>query len=257
MQHDIYAMLVEKDDVTWQTLLMDLIKTEQMNPWDINISHLTKRYIETLRQLKEANFYVSGKMILAAALLLKIKSNKLVDEDISNFDAILYPQEEALDFEELAAAPHPERLMDKPQLTIRTPMPRKRKVSIEDLMSALKKALEVNQRRILRHEDAKRVDVVIPEKKIDIGNLIKDVYQKITGFFSLNAAGRLTFSQLLPSQEREAKILTFIPLLHLVNEEEIDLHQEEHFGEIQILMHQKEMKAPQPEKVKVPEPETA
>ena len=52
MQHDIYAMLVEKDDVTWQTLLMDLIKTEQMNPWDINISHLTKRYIETLQQLK-------------------------------------------------------------------------------------------------------------------------------------------------------------------------------------------------------------
>lgn len=256
MQHDIYAMLVEKDEVTWQTLIMDLIRTEQMNPWDIDISLLTKKYIDALRLLKEANFYVSGKMILAAALLLKIKSNKLVDEDISNFDALLYPQEEAMDFEELAGAPEPERMRDKPQLTIRTPMPRKRKVNIEDLMSALKKALEVNQRRIIRHEEARRVDVAIPEKKVDIGLLIKDVYQKILGYFTLNTAGRLTFSQLIPSQGREDKILTFIPLLHLANEEKIDLHQEEHFGEIQILMKEKEMKAPQPERIKVPEPGT-
>jgi len=256
MQYDIYNLLVEKDEVTWQTILMDLIKNEQMNPWDINISLLTKRYIETLQHLKEANFYVSGKMILAAALLLKVKSEKLVDEDISNFDALLYPQEEALDFEELVNVPGPERNPEKPQLTIRTPMPRKRKVSIEDLMSALKKALEVNQRRIVRHEAAKHVDVVMPEKKIDIGDLIKEVYQKITGFFTLNALGKLTFTQLLPSQEREAKILTFIPLLHLANEEKIDLQQEEHFGEIRILLKQ-EMKAPQPERVKVPEPEAA
>lgn len=255
MQHDIYAMLVEKDDVTWQTLLMDLIKSEQMNPWDIDISLLAKKYIDALRQLKEANFYVSGKMILAAALLLKVKSDKLVDEDISNFDALLYPQEESPDFEELAEAPGPERLQEKPQLTIRTPMPRKRKVTIEDLMSALKKALEVNQRRIIRHESARRVDVVIPEKKIDIGNLINGMMQKITGFFTLNAAGRLTFTQLLPSQSREDKILTFLPLLHLANEEKIDLQQEEHFGEIQILMKEKEVKPPQPVKLGVPKPE--
>jgi len=104
-QDKIYDMLINKDEVTWQTLIMDLIKTEQMNPWDIDIGLLTKKYIDALRLLKEANFYVSGKMILAAALLLKVKSNRLVNEDITNFDALLYPREEEMDLGILDDAP--------------------------------------------------------------------------------------------------------------------------------------------------------
>ena len=252
MQDQIYEMLMNKDEVTWQTLIMDLIKSERMNPWDIDISLLSKRYIDVLRGLKEANFYVSGKMILAAALLLKIKSDKFVNEEISNFDALLYPQEEELDiFDE---APEPERGYEKPQLTIRTPMARKRKVSVDDLMGALKKALEVNQRRLIRREGAKRIDIAIPEKKIDIGVLIKDVYQRIAAFFEGKKEG-LTFNKLIPSQSKEDKILTFIPLLHLAHEERIDLEQEEHFGDISIYIKGQELKAPSLEKVSVPEPE--
>ena len=253
-QDKIYDMLINKDEVTWQTLIMDLIKTEQMNPWDIDLSLLTKRYIDALKLLKEANFYVSGKMILAAALLLKVKSNRLVNEDISNFDALLYPREEEMDLGILDDAPEPNRAFDKPQLTIRTPMARKRKVSVEDLMGALKKALEVNQRRLIRREEDARPNIVIPEKKVDINLLIKDVYSKIIGYFEINNSGNLTFTQLLPSTSKEDKILTFIPLLHLANEERIHIHQNEHFGEIHIGIKEKELKAPVPEGVKVPIP---
>lgn len=253
-QDRIYDLVINKEDVTWQTLIMDLIKTEQMNPWDIDISLLSKKYIDALRLLKEANFYVSGKMILAAALLLKVKSDRLVNEDISNFDALLYPKEEEFELD-FMDAPEPLRNIEKPMLTIRTPLARKRKVSVEDLMGALKKALEVNQRRLIRREDEKRVDIKIPEKKVDIGALIKDVYTRIIGYFEVNKDGKLTFNQLLMSQNKEDKILTFLPLLHLDNEERINLRQDEHFGEIYI-EKQKEFKAPKPENVKIPEPET-
>ena len=230
---------MNKDEITWQTVIMDLIKSEQMNPWDIDITLLSRRYVEAIKKLQEANFYVSGKMILAAALLLKIKSDKLVNEDISNFDALLYPSEET-DFEILGGAPGPDRRnYDKPQLTIRTPMARKRKVSVEDLMGALKKALEVNQRRLIRREGYQKVDIAIPERKIDISALIKDMYTKIAGFFTVNKQGKLTFTQLLPGERREDKILTFIPLLHLANEEKINLEQVEHFGEIDITLMEK------------------
>jgi len=226
---------MNKDEITWQTVIMDLIKSEQMDPWDIDISLLSKKYITALKKLQESNFYVSGKMILAAALLLKVKSEKFVNEDISNFDALLYPEEES-EFEILSEAPEPEREFDKPELTIRTPMPRKRKVSVEDLMGALKKALEVNQRRLIRHEEAKRVDIVLPEKKVDITLLIKDVYDKIARFFETKKE-TLTFNKLISSESKEDKILTFIPLLHLANDEKIDINQEEHFGEIYIAMN--------------------
>jgi len=46
----------------------------------------------------------------------------------------------------------------------------------------------------------------------------------------------LTFTKLVPSEKKEDKIYTFIPLLHLDNQEKVNLMQKEHFGEIEIEM---------------------
>ena len=141
--------------------------------------------------MQEANFFISGKVLLACALLLKIKSNKLVNEEISNFDSQLFKQEET--FEELEElfenAPHPE--YEKPRLTIKTPMPRKRKVTLQDLMNALHKALEVEKRRNVKRDIFNRVDVKIPENKIDISELITSIYNKIIDFFKANKKEKL------------------------------------------------------------------
>ncbi|MCD4666192.1 segregation/condensation protein A [archaeon] len=233
MQDQIYDMLLNKEEITWKTLLLELVKSEQMNPWDIDISLLSRKYLETLKTLKETNLAVSGKVILASALLLKIKSDRFLNQDLTEFDSKLYPSEEVyeeIDQELLENAPSPEN----PKLTIKTPMPRKRRVTLNDLMGALQKALEVNKRRILREIEYTKIDVEIPQKKIDITSLIYDVYDKIKGFFSMNDKGKLTFSVLVDSDRKEDKILTFIPLLHLANQEKIDLNQEKHFGDIYI-----------------------
>ncbi len=233
MQSEIYDILINRDDITWQTLLLDLIKSNQMNPWDIDISLLTNEYIKTLKVLKEANFSISGKVLLAAAILLKIKTERLIDEDFANFDALLYPQE-ALNEEDLYTDVT-KQLIDHehPKLTIRTPLGRKRKVTVQDLIFALQKALDLDQRKTLRKLREKEVHVHIPEKKIDITQLIKTVYEKIVHFFDFKKE-TLTFDILVNSDKREDKILTFIPLLHLDTQEKINLIQEEPFGEIRI-----------------------
>jgi len=232
MQNEIYDILVNKDEITWQTLIYDLIKSERMNPWDIDISLLSNRYIETLRKLKEANFLVSGKVLLAAAILLRIKTEKLLEEDFANFDALLYPQEMSEDdlYTEITKD-FIER--EHPKLTIRTPLARKRKVTIQDLMFALQKALEVNERKILRKIREKEIHVQIPEKKMDITKLIKNIYEKIVNFFKFKKE-ILTFDKLVESEKKEDKILTFISLLHLDTQEKINLIQEQAFGEIKI-----------------------
>ena len=233
MQNELYEILMNKEDITWQTLIYDLIKSERMNPWDIDISLLTNRYIDTLKKLKEANFLISGKVLLAAALLLKIKSDILVDEDFAEFDALLYPQDN-LDENELYAEVSKQYIEhEHPKLTIRTPLARKRKVTINDLIFALQKALEVNQRKTLRKLREREVHVHIPERKIDISLLIKNVYEKIVNFFK-SKKETLTFDKLVDSEKKEDKILTFIPLLHLDNQEKINLIQEQPFGEIKI-----------------------
>lgn len=89
--------------------------------------------------------------------------------------------------------------------------------------------------RYIREQEMKPPE--IQEKKIDITQLIKDLYGRIKDFVA-KTKDRLTFSLLIPSNKKEDKILTFIPLLYLANQEKVELNQEEHFGEIEILMKQ-------------------
>ncbi|MBD3309648.1 hypothetical protein GF351_00330 [Candidatus Woesearchaeota archaeon] len=239
-QEQIFEILFEKDDVTWKTIIMELIKNEEMDPWDINITKLTERYLAMLAKMKEADFRVSGKVLLAAAVLLKIKSNRLLGQDIDEFDRLFAsPEEEEAFYEELEQE-FGSRCKDfvPPDLVPRTPQPRKRKVSVYDLMAALHQALEVKKRRVERSIPPKNIEV--PEKGIDIGEMIKNLYSRITCFFSANPGKSLMFSQLVPSDSKIDKVLTFIPLLHLTNQRRLNLEQQEHFGEIQVMLRSRQ-----------------
>ena len=233
-QDQVFEIIFDKDDVTWQTILYELVRTEQMDPWDINISLLAQRFLEMLKTLKETDFRISGKIILAAAILLKLKSNKLVGEDISNLDRLFAQaddEEESL-LDELQDEPVPKEDEKDFKLIPRTPQPRKRKVSIFDLVDALQKAMEVKKRRVMR--DIPTVKVEIPEKKIDISEVIKSMYGRIKNYFIQHQNAKLTFTKLIPSESKQDKVYTFIPLLHLTNQRKIDMFQYQHFGEIEV-----------------------
>ena len=235
----IFSIISSKaDEITWQNIIFELIKTEQMNPWDIDVSLLTQKYIEILRSLKEHDFRISGKVLLAAAILLKLKSNKLVGEELSELDRLLVGVEEEMEELGFEEPPHIEKLTEIPTLIPRTPQPRQRKVSIYDLVEALERALEVKKRRLLHSIPPMNVEA--PKKKKDITEIIRDVYIKIRTFFVSSMKDKLTFGKLLPSESREDKVHTFIPLLHLAQQNKIELVQESAFGEIQILLKRKE-----------------
>ena len=238
MIDEVYNLIIKEGEITWQSLLLDLIKNEQMDPWDIDVSLLAKKYIESIKELQKFNFFISGKMLLASALLLRIKSDKLMDEDIMQFDNLLYPP---ADIDPMEMDAHLQtsdsyKNLEKPILTIRTPQARKRRVNLADLIGALHKALEVNQRRIKKQEHYSYSEIEIPTMNIDITDLIKKMYSKIIGHFDFNKDGKLTFGALLEGGNRQDKILTLLPLLHLANEGKINLLQEEHFGDIFVEM---------------------
>lgn len=231
----IFDLLVNKDELTWQTILHDLVKTEQMDPWDIDISTITKQYILIIRKLKELNFRVSGKVLLAAAILLKIKSNRLLELDINEFDRLIAANEESLEELSFEEPFNQVKYFEKPTLIPRTPQPRKRKVSIYDLINALHKALEVKRRRVINSMPVSNIS--IPKKTRDITQVLREVYGRIKSFIFKTKKNKVTFSQLIPSSSKMDKIYTFIPLLHLSNERKINLHQENEFGEIDIMIN--------------------
>ncbi|KYK26007.1 hypothetical protein AYK26_01000 [Euryarchaeota archaeon SM23-78] len=238
-QDKIFSLLFQEDDITWQNIIYDLVKTEGMNPWDIDVSLISHKFLEMLKKLKEMDFRISGKVVLASAILLKLKSNRLLEEDITALDSLISSVDDPTDLLDELPLDYPGELgsreREKPKLVPRTPQPRQRKVSVYDLIKALEKALEVESRRPVYVEPT--VKVKAPEKVVDITEVIKDVYQKVEAYYENNVTGkgqRLTFSQLVPSDSKEDKVFTFIPLLHLENQQRVGMKQKIHFGEIYI-----------------------
>jgi len=240
MQEKVFNIIFNEDDITWKSMILELVKKEEMDPWDIDITKLSKRFIEMVSKLKEMDFKISGKIILAAAILLRIKSNRLVKEDIDNLNRLIAMTEEDNFYDDFYEEGYntystPISKDEIPAIVPRTPQPRKRKVSVYDLVEALQQALEVKKRRMSRIRD-KNLKIEIPDKKVDMEGLIMSLYEKIMNYFKKEK--RLTFSQIVPSDNKEDKVYTFIPLLHLDKQRKIDLFQEKHLGEIGIALKQ-------------------
>lgn len=234
MNDRIYSLLVEQNEISWKSIIFELINSEQMDPWNINISLLTDKYIERLHQLKEQDLKVGGKVLLAAAILLRVKSNKLVGDDLDEFDRLIagtdLSQEQFYDdLEQELARGEELGLKEDFELMPRMPQARRRKVSVYDLVKALDKALEVKQRRVL-HSVPPFME--LPARKFDVSAAITNLFHRILSLFS--ARPKLTFSELLPGNTKQDKVYTFIPLLHLSHQQKVELEQKEQFGEIDI-----------------------
>jgi segregation and condensation protein A len=62
-------------------LLLDLIRKQQINIYDIPIAKITRQYLDYLRMLEEMNIDVAGEFIFMAATLIYIKSRMLLPPD--------------------------------------------------------------------------------------------------------------------------------------------------------------------------------
>ena len=247
MEKQIYSLIFNEDEISWQSLLMELVRSEGLDPWDLDVSKLANSYIKTVKKLKEANLNVSGKVILASAMLLKVKSKKLVGEELERLDQLFRQTEEQAEYlEDLEDINLLEPMLNGQQqeenpLYPKTPQPRKRKVSVFDLVEAMEKAMDVRKRRVTSRMPYARKKIEIPSS-VDVSEIIVKVYKDIIKFFK-KGKGKVTFNQLLPANDKESKVFTFVPLLHLSNERRINLNQKEHFGEIEIeLLKRRNMK---------------
>lgn len=234
-QEQIHDILFNRE-IGWQEIIYDLINTEQLDPWDINIIILTNKYMEKIRELEEADFFVSSKVLLAASLLLRIKSEILLNKYIQSIDDILFGKKEEQKYSSQLERIELEE--EVPELIPRSPIPRYKRVTLEELMESLNKAIKTENRRIKKeivNKNALReTGISLPKKKISIKDKIKEIHQSIIFYFDKNSKHKkVSFTQILGSSKQE-KINSFPPLLHLENQKKVWLEQEEHFSEIHI-----------------------
>ena len=253
-QEQIYDLLVSRE-LSWQAIIYDLIRTEQLNPWDIDLAVLADKYLETiqkLEELEESNFHVSSKILLAAAMLLRMKS-QILHENIKDIDELLFESKNRLR-DELVKNPQIITIdeEDIPLIMPRTPLPRQRKVTLQELMGALDKAMNTESRRIKKNFSLNRarhaIDLAIfPKFTFNLTKRIQNLFLKIKEFFSRNKKEKIMFSELSPGNEKIEKIGVFLPLVHLDHQQKIYLKQDSTFSEIEIYQRGKE---PESEKLR-------
>ena len=219
---------------SWEGVLEHL--TSDMDPWNIDLSILARRYRDYVRALQDLEFEVPGRMVLTCSILLRMKSDVLLaSARPTDRDGLVAELEEAIE-EELFEWEEPP---DPSQFTLPVVRRPRRQVTLFDLHHALKAAMKVSRRRaerlIDRFEDES--EAFDPFENFEIGgvgfsNRLSALCEKIKKLLS----GRrvLSFFRLLEKGDRDERIQRFFEVLHLAAEGEISCSQEEFLGDILI-----------------------
>lgn len=250
-QNQFYDIITGRQP-DWQTIIYELIHTEQLDPWDIDITILTNRYFEKIIEMEEMDFYISSKVLLAASLLLRIKSEFLLNRHIRSIDDILFGKKEEPKY-------NIERIKidedELPLLIPKTPLPRQRKVTLDELMAALNKAINTETRRIKREVAVKRAkklsEVDFPSfRRVDLKDRIRQFYARVLTILKKKGVkpdkclNKVGYSKLI-GKEKEERLACFLPVLHLSNARKLWLEQENHLEEIWIYLYEYFKKHPE------------
>jgi len=252
-QNQFYDIITSRKS-DWQAIIYGLIHTEQLDPWDIDLIVLTEKYFERVLELEKklsdsdeleiTDFYSSSKVLLAAALLLRIKSEFLLNKHIKSIDELLFGKKEDKKYVMEKIEIDEE---DLPLLIPKTPLPRVRRVTLPELISALNNAINTESRRIKREVSIKRAqklsEVDFPKfRRIDLKDRIKHLYARVLTSLKKKAVNpekhmnKIGYSDLI-GKGKEEKLASFLPLLHLSNVQKLWLEQENHLDEIWIYLY--------------------
>ncbi len=236
-QDEVHDLLFKRE-IAWNDIIYDLINTEQLDPWNVDLIILTEKYLQKIEELEEQDFFISSQVMLAAALLLRIKSEILLNKHIKSIDDILFNRSH--DSVKNYSMERIELDEEIPELVPRSPIPRFKKVTLQELMESLNKAIITENRRIKKEIVNKNAiresSVSLPKKTISIKDRIKEIFDMLSGHFVENKEHTKVGYSIFVGLDKQKRIEYFSPLLHLENQKKVWLEQEEHFKEIDIWM---------------------
>ncbi len=210
------------EEITPIDILLQLVQMGRVDPWNIDIVDLTSKYIERLREMQELDLRVSARAILAASILVRMKS-----------EALLYAEEDNGEGEE--------RSQDRIRVEVEPLAPPLRRVeryyTFDDLLDALMDALEEAERkkpRVKKKENIEEQVFVVEDFRVDIEKHVYRLYDIVKRLY-VETGEPIRFWDLIFDPTPKYIARTFLYLLFLSNMGKVDLFQEEPFGEIFVV----------------------
>ncbi len=225
-------------------LLLDLIRKQQINIYDIPISSITAQYLDYMQRALELDIALSSEFVFMAATLIHIKSRMLLPKD---------PELEAMSPEEDPRTELVERLLEHERFRQAAEMLQQKRlveeaiwsnpqierfsaddeepglaVTLYDLVKTLESVLERIKNRPVYQ--VSKDDVSVPDMIHYLRNLLTQQ----------SGTGSLVVRELFEQQpSRSAMICLFLAILELAKLQAIVLKQKDAFGEIVLKKHRR------------------
>ena len=218
-------------------LLLDLIRKQEINIYDIPIASITRQYLEYMQRALELDIELSAEFVYMASTLIHITSRMLLPQDpeLEKMEGQEDPRQELVDrlleherFKNAAEMLQQKRLVEEavwsnPQLKqfLAEDEEPSLEVSIFDLVKTLQTVLDRAKNRPI-YEVGKE-DVSVPDM----------IRYLESAFRELPQGGSISVASLFERQgSRRAMICLFLAMLELVRRQVLVLTQKDAFGDI-------------------------
>ena len=228
-------------EYSWEQVIYKVVAWEGLDPWNLDLVKLSDSFLAYLARLKEIDFKIPAKYVIISAVLLRMKSDHLqyLGDLVEDSFAMDMVEDELESHIESGAGEVDEGLLESNgvngfvvnPITVPPKRQPRRKIVVEDLVSALRRVLKADTRRELRsRRHREKIDI----RDDNITHRISALYHKINEILGRINKEEVEFSRLVDRWERQEVVDTFLPLVFLDHERKVDASQEEMFEEIYI-----------------------
>lgn len=231
-------------------ILVSMAKTGKVDPWNIDIVDITDKYLEHLAASKMNNLRFTGRTLLFAAILLKLKSNILegidpMDFEDNNPDMNLEFEDDWEDntIDEEINRNNVISIDEVLQRRTSIRLNRNRVVTLKDLIrqlefyeeldrkQSLKNTLERAKRRVKSYANLTSDDIINLAHDEYIENSVKILHENLIKIFEKEEKIELNTLTLLGMD----KISAYIALLFLSASSDFDLVQDEFYSDLYVV----------------------
>jgi segregation and condensation protein A len=252
MSHEDKIMGFITSDYSWEQVIYKVVAWEGLDPWNLDLVKLSNSFVAYIVKLKEMDFKVPAKYVIISAVLLRMKSDHLqylgdLVEDSFSMDIVedeLESHIESGDIDDLQESGTDINGINGFAVNPITVPPKRqprRKIVVDDLVSALRRVMRAETRRERRRKrHRERIDV----KEDNITRRVSALYHKINEILGRIDKDEVEFSKLVEKWERQEVVDTFLPLVFLDHDKKVEATQQEFFEEIYVRQRKEANKKP-------------
>jgi len=221
-------------------LLLDLIRKQDINIYDIPIARITSQYLAYVERMRELDVNVAAEFIYMAAVLIHIKSKMLLPRDpLAPADAVDDPRSELvnrlLEHEKFKSAAQmllqkqqiEDAVLSNPALKEFMDAPGTEPELAADVIDLVKTFQQILDRA--RNRPILSVD----EETVTVGQMIQYLHKRLA-----IEERPIRLKQMLRNiQSQQALVCMFLALLELIRLQAIQVRQEHVFGEVLVRKH--------------------